>query len=412
MPVTDWLRRATPAFRLMMAASWLAPEAWRQTQEAAIREAIGAGPDWQEFLALVDRHRTPALSWAALSRVPGIALPEPARRGLRQRSDACRRKAMQHCLLLADALQRFNRAAIPAMPLKGQTLSLALYGDVGLRESLDIDLEVPREDLRRAQDCLACRDWVLEETFFSMSPRQWESFLENEQHINYIHAQTGRMIELHWRNQWETAEATRARWARSRPAVWQGCAIQAMHPGDLTLYLCSHGGLHEWFRAKWLGDLACAHAQGLLDWNAAWEQAGRARQTKVLLAGACLIEQFYGLPRPDLPGQAGQEPSLDLIAIPIQALLHSGEPLSRGGLAKFRNRMRRSRYERLLWPAKSRRQSLSELFYGREDFRTLPLPDRFFPLYRLLRPALWFWRCLQPRGSRAPGRSDGGENKI
>ena len=386
----------------MIATSWLAPDSWRQNQETAILEALDAAPDWAEYLTLVDRHRTPALSWAALSRVPATSIPEFAKQELQKRSDACRMKAMQHCLLLADALKRFNRAGIPVMPLKGQILSFALYGDVGLRESLDMDLEVPREDLGRAQDCLVSKDWQLEETFFPMSPRQLDSFLRNEQHINFIHAQTGRMLELHWRNQWETPDATRARRDRSVPASWQGCSLRAMHPGDLTLYLCCHGGLHEWFRAKWLGDLARAHALGLLDWKAAWEEAERSRQTRVLLAGIYLLEEVYGLPRPDLPATAWQEPAARLIAVPLQALYQANEPVSRVGPSKLRNRIRRSRYERLLWPAKSWYDSLSELFYGREDFRTLPLPDGFFWAYKPLRPVLWLWRWSRQMGGSTP----------
>jgi Uncharacterised nucleotidyltransferase len=391
----DWLEHTTPAFRLMIGTSWLAPDSWRQNQNDAIREALKDGPDWKQYLSLVDRHRTPALSWASLNRATGIGVPEFVKRELQKRSDACRMKAMQHCLLLAGVLKRFNHAAIPVMPLKGQILSLELYGDVGLRETLDIDLEVPREDLAGAQNCLVSKDWHLEETFFPMSPRQWDSFLHNEQHINFIHNQTGRMLELHWRNQWEAPDATRARWARSVPSTWQGCSIQAMNPSDMTLYLCCHGGLHEWFRAKWLGDLARAHSLGLLDWKAAWEEARRSRQTRVLLAGIYLLEQVYGLPRPDLSPEVWQEPSPKLIAVPLQALVNSDEPLHRVSPAKLLKRMGRSRYERLLWPAKSWRDSFSELFYGREDFRTLPLPDGFFWAYKPLRPALWMWQWLR-----------------
>ncbi len=398
MSSDSWLEQTRPAFRLMMATSWLAPDSWRQNQDEAIREAFAAGPDWTEYLALVDRHRTPALSWSALNRVPGVTLPESARQGLQKRSDACRMKAMQHCLLLADVLKRFNRAGIPVMPLKGQILSFALYGDVGMRETLDMDLEVSREDLGRAQGCLVGKDWHLEETYFPMSSRQWGSFLRNEQHISFIHVQTGRMLELHWRHQWETPDTTRARWARSVPSTWQGCSIQVMHPSDMTLYLCCHGGLHEWFRAKWLGDLARAHALGLLDWEAAWENARKLRQTRVLLAGIYLLDQMYGLSRPDLPEEAWQEPSPRLVAVPLQALYSSGEPIGRVSPSKLRNRIRKSRYERLLWPAKSWRDSLSELFYGREDFRTLSLPDGFFWAYKPLRPLLWLWRWVQQLG--------------
>ena len=142
MTEASWLQSASPAFRLMIATSWLAPACWQEKQEQAIREAIAAGPDWTEYLRLVDRHRTPALSWAALKRVPGLEIPQLARQELQKRSDACRMQAMRHCIHLASMLKAFNRAGIPVMPMKGPILSLELYGDVGLRQSHDLDLMV------------------------------------------------------------------------------------------------------------------------------------------------------------------------------------------------------------------------------------------------------------------------------
>ncbi len=389
---TDWLERETPAFRLMIATSWLAPEAWRQSQEAAILESIEAGPDWTEYLSLTDRHRTPALSWAALSRVPGIAIPEFAKQEMQERSGACRMKAMQHCLLLADVLKRFNQAGIPVMPLKGQILSLELYGDVGLRHTLDVDLEVAREDLGRAQACLESADWHPDSTFSPMTPRQWQSFLKNEHSMAFVHARTDRMLELHWRNQWETPDATAARWARGVPSEWQGYSIQAMTPSDLALYLCGHGGSHLWFRAKWVGDVARAHASGLLDWDAAWDEAQKSSQQSVLQVGLSLLRLLYGLPMPNLPDHAIKDLPQFLIAIPLRALHDPAVPNYRTDLTNFLYRLRVNRYQHALRPRRTWRESLSELFHSREDFRTLPLPDRFFRAYKPLRPVLWLWR--------------------
>lgn len=400
MPMTDWLRRTSPAFRLMIATSWLAPDSWRQNQEAAILEALGGGSDWTEYLSLVDRHRTPALSWAALSRVPGIAVREFARRELQKRSDACRIKAMQHCLLLADVLKRFNHAAIPLMPLKGQILSLELYGDVGLRETLDVDLEVAREDLARAQACLESAGWHPDSTFSPMTPRQWDSFLSNEHSMAFLHARTGRMLELHWRNQWETPDATAARWARGVPSVWQGYAVRAMSPADLALYMCGHGGGHLWFRAKWVGDLARAHASGLLDWEAAWDEARRSGQQGVLQVGLFLLHLLYGLPLPNLPDHAAMDVPQFLIEIPLRALHDPAVPGFGTDLANFLYRIQLGRYQRALRPRTTWRESLSEFFHSREDFRTLPLPDRVFWVYRPLRPVLWLWRWSRQIGHR------------
>jgi len=406
----SWLKQTRPAFRLMIATSWLAPDSWRDKQDEAIREAVNTGPgwagqDWNEYISLVERHRTPALSWASLNRVPGITIPEFVQQEMLRNSDACRMKAVEHCLLLADVLKRFNQAGIPVMPLKGQILSFMLYGDVGLRQTLDMDLAVQPEDLARAQACLMNKDWYLEESFFPMSPRQWESLLRNEPHLNFIHGKMGHMLELHWRSHWDTPDATRAHWARSVPFTWQGCAIQAMSPGDLALYLCSHGGLHQWFRAKWLGDLARAHLQGQLDWQAAFEEAQKSSETSVLLSGIYLLEQLYGIPRPDLPAEAWKAPSSDLIGVPFQALNESNTPTNRASLFKFLHKFRRSRYERLLWPAKSLRDSVLEMFYCREDFRVLPLPDAFFWAYKPLRPVLLAWRWAQQLWHRSPSHS-------
>ncbi len=398
---TDWLAGTSPAFRLMIATSWLAPDAWRENQDEAIRAAVDAGPDWREYVRLIDRHGTPGLGWAALRRVPEIAIPESTAEELRKRSDDCRKQAVVYCMVLADVLKRFNRANIPAMPIKGQILSFDLYQDIGLRSSRDLDVEARREDLNKAQSCLEAESWRLESSFFPMSPRQFESLLRNESHINFIHVASGCMLELHWRHPWETEEATSARWARSVPAVWQKQAIQAMHPGDLALYLSSHGGLHRWFRAKWLGDLARAHSLGLLDWQASFDEARRCGEERILFAGLGLLRDVYSLPIPDLPRDAWKSWSPLLVEIPMRALSDPAEPADRAGIAKLRDRIRRSRYERLLWPRKSRWSSLADLFYSREDFRTLALPDGLFWAYIPLRPALWLWRWSRQLVHRA-----------
>jgi hypothetical protein len=383
----------------MIATSWLAPDAWRANQDRAIRAAINSGtdwaePDWSEYLRLLDRHGTPGLGWEALRRNTEIRVPETAAKEMRKRSDDCRRRAIVYCMVLADVLKRLNCANLPAMPLKGQILSFDLYQDVGLRYSRDLDVEVRREDLHQAQSCIEGDDWQLESSFFPMSPRQWESLLRNEQHINFIHLSSGCKLELHWRSQWETEEATSARWARSVPAEWQKHAIRAMHPGDLALYLSSHGGLHRWFRAKWLGDLARAHSLGLLNWEASFDEARRSGEERILLAGLGLLRDVYSLPMPDLPQDAWKNWSPLLVEMPMRALKDPAEPANRVGPAKLRERIRRSRYERLLWPRKSRWSSLSDLFYSREDFRTLALPDGFFWAYKPLRPVLWLWRWI------------------
>jgi hypothetical protein len=394
MAKAEWLQGTSPAFRLMIATSWLAPDPWRLNQEEAVREAVGAGPDWAEYLRLVDRHRIPALSWAALKRVPGLAIPESARKGLQERSDACRMQAVRHSLLLAKVLKAFNQAEISVMPFKGPILSAELYGDVSLRQCKDLDIAVPPEDIARAQACLENLGWRPEISNRSLTPRQLESFWRFESNLVFVRSVEGSHLELHWRHEWETPDQTDARWARCIPSVWQGCSHLAMNPIDQVLYLCSHGGRHAWFRAKWLGDLACIHVQGRVNWETALDEARSTGQERPLLAGLRLLKEVHGLSLPDLPGNPYKNLPSFLIDNPLRALQVVQEPGDGGVLDLLHETLRWNIHDLLALPQKSWRETLARRFYFPSDYEVVRLPDYLFWAYTPLRPVLWAWRGL------------------
>jgi hypothetical protein len=401
---TPWLQRTTAAFRLMIATSWLAPEAWRERQEAAIREAIAAGPDWVEYLRLVDRHRIPALGCAALNRLSTQAIPKRIQQELQKRSDACRMQAVRHCLRLAEILKMFNRLEIPVMPLKGPLLSLELYGDVGLRQSRDLDLMVPLQDFSQARICMESTGWRLDKSYSFLTPRQWASLMTQDHHLGFVHSQTGCLLELHWRNLCDAPGRDDARWEKSTAVAWQGFSYQAMHPIDQLLYLCIHGGRHSWFRAKWLGDLARIHAQGKMNWTEAFHQSQNIGQEKVLLASLRLLQEAYALPLPELPeGTWETLPSL-LVDRPLDALDEQENAGDHGPLRSLRTVVHALRYDWLVLPQQRWRSLRARLFNNPLDFQIIHIPDRFFWAYLLLRPFLWFWRQVLGRGPRVNSR--------
>lgn len=393
MPKAPWLQRTSPAFRLMIATSWLAPPSWQDHQEEAIREAIGANVDWIEYIRLVDRHRTPALSWAALKRVPELKIPEPTKQELRKRAEACRMQGLMHSMLLTEVLRALNRVGIPAMSLKGPILSFELYGDVGLRQSKDLDLEIPPEDLIRAISCLDALGWHPNFEPRALSPRQLKSCLEHERHMTLVHSK-GCALELHWRCNWDAPGGPSYRWTRSTPSVWHGCSIHALHPIDLVLYLTSHGREHYWFRAKWLGDMARIHTDGLMDWRAALDQSLATNQSRSLLASLVLLKEVHGLAQPDLPEKAWRDIPPSLIKNSIKALCSIAEPAT-DPLATLKVRLAMTRDARLINPKTTWRETLASLAYCRADFDLLHLPDRLFWAYAPLRPILWAWRITR-----------------
>lgn len=150
---------------------------------------------------------------------------------------------------LADELEVLLRdlwdLRIEVSPLKGPALSLALYGDVAMRTSNDLDLLVRRRDFLR------CEVLLLERGFVALGP-------VSEHDRRFVRNKL--LVELHF-------ELASPRdfpfdidniWSRSRPSEFRGHLVRVMSDIDLVLYLCSHGLKHGFSRLIWIMDLARA----------------------------------------------------------------------------------------------------------------------------------------------------------
>jgi Uncharacterised nucleotidyltransferase len=395
VPDSRWLLRASPAFRLMIATSWLAPDSWRARQEETIRQACAEDVAWAEYLRLVDRHRTPALGWAVLKRVAGLAIPESTMSELRKRSDVCRMQAMVRLQLLATVLEALNRASVPVMPLKGPLLSLEMYGDVGFRQSKDLDVLVAREEVVKTQECLKALGWRLTAEYASLTRSQLEFNLRYEHHIGYVHLQRGCELELHWRTAEDVSGGVATNLSRGLPSEWHGFHYLSMKPADLTLYLCNHGSRHAWSRAKWLGDMARIWASQSADWSAVFDAARTTGGERAVMSCLCLLKDAYGLPTNACGYGCSDVLPSAIVAKAVRELMAPDEHKERSAFTRAFEEIRSYRYKSQLWPYKSGWENFAEVSLKRVDFNVLRLPDCLFWLYIPLRPFLWTWRQLR-----------------
>ena len=396
MPDRNWLACQTPAFRLMIATSWLAPEPWKTKQEETILAACSAGIDWNEYLRLVHRHRIPALAWSALKRVSLLEIPQDIAQALRKGSDDCRRLAINNLLLLARILKALQQKSIAALVLKGPMLSQKLYGDPGLRHSKDIDLEVSAENMQQACRCLQNIGYRMDKDYEMLTPRQWKALQRHEHDLSFFCSNGGPSLELHWRHGLDQPHDSRQSWDQQPVSEWQGCCYHALSAIDELLYLSSHGAIHLWFRAKWLGDLARIHAYGQIDWTTALQQARQTHQERPLLSVLLLLETLYGLPTPRFAEDIWTQLPPRLVREPLNSLIVM-EDEKRPGIFKWmRGRIRAILYNLQLMPYKSLRSHLEEIIYSHEDFIQFPLPDLFYWAYPPLRPIFWLIRRGRP----------------
>ena len=383
--------RLSAEFQLLVAVSWQPPANLQAEQAAKIDKLITNGIDWQAFLALVDRHRVPALAHAALGRHATGHLPEEIRSQVKARSDQARREALQLAAETVRLAKAFNAAGIELLPLKGQLHSLELYGDPALRQARDIDIMIKPADLDQADRLLLAEGYRCELNLCALTPGQRRLFMAAQHHLVYANATTATEVEVHW--------TLTGLWTASETAVfWDLCQTKEvmgttfLHPGDEAqlLMLCDHGAGHGWYRLKWLGDIARAlSGEAPPDGDRLVALAERLDLERVLAQGALLAHWLYGVTLPSslavLIARTKPAPRLAAEAVDFM-LLPEAEILSFSTMVQtklLQLKLRsRPRYGKVL----------QSVFLSQGDTRALTLPTWLFWFYVPLRPLFWLQR--------------------
>ncbi|MEA3015607.1 MAG: hypothetical protein QOI38_329 [Sphingomonadales bacterium] len=222
--------------------------------EEAVRRAAAA-VDWPLLLATAARHRVEGLVHDGLRRA-GAPVPAEAAEKLAAEASGI---ARENLLYAAEALrlsERFERAGIAHLFVKGVTLNILAYGTLALKRSRDIDLLVAPEDYAAACGTLA------EAGYRCIHPPG----ADLEGVLRYAAAakdsawrsEAGIKVELHQRltENPMLLPGVDARSPAQRVEIAPGVSLPTLRREQLFAYLCAHGAFTAWSRLKWLADLA------------------------------------------------------------------------------------------------------------------------------------------------------------
>jgi Uncharacterised nucleotidyltransferase len=380
----------SPEFRLAAAcAMW--PPSDRRIE--AIRAAASEALDWPRFLRVAQRHRVVGLIHDGLTRAQPDVPPEIA-----HEIGARSAELVGESLTMAAGavrLQRlFDAAGLPILFVKGASLATLAFGTLGLSSGQDIDLLVPLETLPAATALMVRAGYRRFDPPSEVDEAQLRLLLPLRKDLGFVHQETGLRIELHWRlflNPYAMTEASFM--AGSRVVPLSGVhGLRTLGEEDLFAYLCMHGALHWWNRLKWLADinalLAAAPESGVerLVRAAQARGAGRAAGQALLLCRRLLETP---LPAHLMAGHSAAERWVEATALSaMTAGFGEQDPhdtrfgTTRGSLSTF-----------LL--SDSWRYRLAELgihLTSQTDVLAVPLPQRLWFLYSILRLPLWAWR--------------------
>ena len=198
---------------------------------------------------------------------------------------------------LLAILERMETSGISVIPYKGPLLSSRLYGNIGLRSSVDLDVLVSREDLTAARRVLIDLGYVPSVTL----PSANQEFRVESRYSERFDG-PGSVVELHWAfTNKDVAFPLSLNDLKPRLASIEisGRTIKVFSREDTLLVLCVHGAKHGWAHLEWLCGVAELLHEGQIAWEDLLAIAKETRGVRRLLLGLCLAHDLYRAPLPE-----------------------------------------------------------------------------------------------------------------
>ncbi|MFD1450922.1 nucleotidyltransferase domain-containing protein [Oceanobacillus sojae] len=345
--------------------------------------------NWETFIDLAIHHRIYPVLYPKLKKVKEGIVPPFV---LERFSWLYRRNTMK-MLFLGSEMQKisklFSDNHIRLLFLKGPVLAQALYGDISLRTSRDLDVLIPIEKLDEAEHLLLAQGYEKEyEINKELNEWKWR-----HRHVNYYHPQKKITIEIHWRLNTGPAKEPNFNelWERRKQSTIPGNEVYMLSNEDLYLYLNMHGAQHGWSRLRWLFDIHQLMEKEL-NWNRIYNRLKRFGYLQVGGQGMILVSELFNR---KLSNEMQQylvnsrskrlaaksifylESMINIYTLPLPENVVKYHKKYLTGLM--------STEQRILF-------TLSLLYPYPDDMKTLPLPKTLHFLYFPLRPFLWVWR--------------------
>ena len=399
VPGTLSSRRLSPEFRLAIATT-----VWPQSHDHAQRiEVAMASPiDWELFVRVVRRHRIDGLAFQALIAA-NTPLPATTRAALEAAAARQANKSLVYAAETVRICRLLQDAGIAVASLKGASLSMLAFGNLGLRHCRDIDLLISPDDVLHAHEVLTAATYELEMPIGPHSLNQKKHWITHHKHFEYKSGK-GIPLELHWRlfdNPYLLA-------TRVEPASWievpifgNGVVRTLSAPG-LLLYLCVHGANHMWSRLKWLADVQALLRRaetGVLERlqsDAQAEHCGRA-----VAQTLALTQLLYGFPSSE-PVTTKNDATRALVRNAIVAMTSGDAALELEAIPFATSRVAVARYwlkpEWKFWLRET-----NSMLSDEHDRKSAHLPHSMRFVLPFLRLPLWLGRRIRGRGNSHRG---------
>jgi hypothetical protein len=347
-----------------------------------VRDAATTVDDWADVERRASAHGLVPWLARALTQSDGAASEEHA--SIVAAANASTGRALAQVRRLGELVGALANVGVTALPYKGPVLSLQLYGDLALRQSVDLDLVVPFDAYDVARTTLVRHD---------LPPRWGHSARQERTLFAWLgHAPFGTgddFVELHWRfadRRFPFTLDARDVLRRAQQSRVAGRMLPLMAADDLLAVLSMHAARHLFERLEWVSGLTRLLVAAPMEPAALMERAHALRARRALAVSVNVAARLLDFPLDDawrrtLADDPAAEPLAERMVRELEAHELRGVPWA-DGAALVR------RYGELVDTRMDRARLFVHAAFDptARDQEAVALPDALATLHRVIRP--------------------------
>ncbi len=327
---------------------------------------------------------TPRALVPTVGRTPHSSL-EQLLNELKANYQSIARRNMLMSAELIRIIQLLEKNSIEALAFKGPVLSQMAYGDITLRQYVDLDILVDEKDAFKAAEVMSQNGHT---ALLPLTILSNQTCLHTAKDFSLLSESGGVHTELHWRlfeKKYNISLLSCAAEGKCQSVKISGHSIKTLQNELLMVYLCLHGAKHAFERIEWICDIDRLVRHTQIDWEEAVLLAQRSQATRAFYLAFSLSQHLLHTVLPEEIIRGTESDTIrELQRLTLKKM--SEKRGERGGLEKNRETFF---YQAKLFDRKRDmlRFWLSTFFrVSTTDCQTFILPEKLKFLYIILRP--------------------------
>ena len=256
--------------------------------------------DWFKAIDLASYHGLSPVLICQVQQRAMFEVPETARLYLIEQFRAHTIRNIQLTRELLEILSLLEKAGVGPLAFKGPVLSQQLYGDLSLREFLDLDILVPPSDAWTAIASLSAKGF---EPQFHLTQQQFARFQRSRSDMGLYHNAKKLPVDVHWgllSPGYTFSPASKIAWDNIQSVSIASRYVKTFSSETQLLFSCLHQAKHNWLRLGRLMDLGALIQQSpAMDWQQIQKRAGSFGTSRMVRVSLRLVQRLFEV---SLPG--------------------------------------------------------------------------------------------------------------